>query len=526
MKRQTKAYFDKEARDKLFAGMETAYKSVASTLGSRGRNAAYRRWGQPLITNDGVSILRQIFPEDETERMGSDLIREAAERTNETAGDGTTTATILAYHLIKEGQAMLDSNPDLSAMQLRRELETSLEKAISILSDKATFIKDDTELLKIAKISSENDEIAQLVATSVKEAGDTGRVVVEESQGLKIEKDKIQGMEIEGGYISPYFVTNPEKMEAILDGAYVLVSDKTFVINKEILPLAEEIMKAGGSKLVIVAKDIQSEALDNMIYNNQKMQGKFVMIGVKAPRNADFLEDLAIFCGRKSAITDGKSIRSVGISDCTRVRKVIASKDKCLFMKGDREDTEQSYFNVRVNDIQTLIKDAKGGDKIVLEDRLARITSSVVVIKVGANSDSEIPYLRMKIEDAVFAVKAAIKEGYVAGGGITLASVGEEVESALKTRGSTLFHLACLQPIVTLILNSGAEVDWKQVNAIDGFDTDSGKYVKNIKEMGIIDPVLVEKEALRNSVNLAAMFLTVATVITDLPQIEPPVQQA
>jgi chaperonin GroEL len=517
MLKRTKTLFGAEARQKLFIGMETVYKAVASTLGSRGRNAVYRRWENPLITNDGVSIARQILPEDDVERMGADLIKEAAERTNENAGDGTTTATILAYSLIKYGQDFLDAHSEYSPMQLRNELDHSLKDALKLLSERAVLIKDDAELLKIAKISSENEDIAKLVALSVREAGETGRVVVEESQGIRIEKEKIEGMEIEGGYMSPYFVTNPERQESVLDNAYVLVSDKTFSVNKDILPLCEELFKAGGTGLVIVGKDIQGEALANMVMNNSRMKGRFLAIGVKAPRKVDFLEDLAVFCGRKEAVTGERSVRGLSMNDCVRVRKVVASKDKTLFVKGDRTDTEKSYHNVRVEELKTVLREAKGDEKRHTEDRLARITGSVVVIKVGAESDAEIPYLRMKIEDAVFAVKAAIAEGYVAGGGITLRDIGRQIHNTVGNGGSEVLMKACDMPSALLVTNSGAVVDNTKFNQHDGFDTDSGEYKKDLVGRGIIDPVLVEKQGLQNSVHLAGMFLTIATVITDIP---------
>lgn len=520
--RTTKVYFDKDARERIFKGMEVAYKAVSVTAGSRGRNVVYDRWGAPIMSNDGISILREIFLEELSARQGVFLIRGAAERTNEDSGDGTTTATILAYHLIKEGTKILDKSSlfgkKISGMQLRREMEEALDEAINLLNDRAIKATTEEELFKIAKISSENDEIAKMVSRCVQIAGETGRVVVEESQLLKTEEEKIAGMEIEGGYISPYFVTNPEKQEAVLENPYVLVTDKTFVVNKEIMPLLEEIYKNGGTSVVIVAKDIQGEALTNIVLNNTRLKGKFACIGVKAPRNFDFLEDLAVFTGKKDAISGTRSVKAPTMADLRIVRKVVASKDKCLFVKDERNEQEKAVYEERVDSIRKLLSEAKGEEKKILEDRLARITSSVVVIKVGGNTDSEIPYLRMKMEDAVSAVRAAMKEGYVPGGGVTLFDIGNKVYKKLGTKGALVLKNACQKPAEILAENSGVKLDKSKVGCNWGFNTDTCDYVNNMIVSGIIDPVLVEKNALINATKLAALFLTVGTDIVKVPE--------
>lgn len=513
---KTKVIFGKEARDKLLSGMETVFKAVSVTLGSRGRNAALTKWERPLIINDGVSIARKIRLEDPGENMGADYIKEVAERTNEEAGDGTTTATILAYSLVNEGFKMLKDNQELSPMTLRKQLDKALEVSLKKLSDRAIQVKDDEELVKIASISSESEEVARLVTKAFKEAGETGRVVVEESQSLKTDVEKIGGMEIEGGYISPYFVTNPDRQEAVLENPYVLITDKTFVFQNDILPLMEEINKNGSRNLVLVCKDAQAEALGCMVGN--KLQGKFNVVAVKAPRDKEMLKDLANLCGKQEAWSDENTLKKPSIGNCVRIHKIIATKEKTLFVKGDRSDTEKSIYNVRVESLKELLKNASPDEKYRFEDRLARITGSVVLIKVGASSSTEISYMRLKIEDAVNAVKSAVKEGYVTGGGITLASVTRETLEQLKNPGAELLYKAGCMPVITLIESSGVAVDIDRITSTDGFNTDTGKYEKNIIERGIIDPVLVEKRALTNAVSLAGMIITLHSLIIDIPE--------
>ena len=513
---RTQIFFGEEARKKLLDGMEKVFKAVSPTLGSHGRNAALTRWGRPLIINDGVTIARKIVLEDGGENMGADFIKEVAERTNEEAGDGTSTSVILSYCLVTEGFKILKANPELSPLKLRKELEAALELALKKLSDRAIPIKDDAELVKVAKISSDNDTIAELVTTAYKSAGETGRVVVEESQGLKTVVESIQGMEVEGGFVSPYFVTNPEKGEAVLDNPFVLVTDKTFVLQNDVLALMEELKKNGYSSLVIVCKDAQAEALACMVGN--KLKGIFNVVVVKAPHDKEMLKDLANLCGKEEAWSDENTMKKPGQHNCSRIQKVVATKDKTLFIKGDRNDTEKSIYNVRVETLKQLIKDSMHEDKLRYEDRLARLTGAVVLIKVGAASSTEIVYERLKIEDAVNAVKSAMKEGYVTGGGITLSDVTMEVEAELKTGGATLLAIASEYPIKTLISNSGGKYEASKINATDGFNTDTGKYETNLMEKGIIDPVLVEKRALTNAVSLAGLILTLETLVVDLPE--------
>ncbi len=507
-------FFEDEAQEKLFAGISKVYKAISVTLGSRGKNAVYKKWAMPMITNDGVSIARAIRLADEAEKMGADLIKEAAERTNDEAGDGTTTATILTYHLIDEGKKILKTSPDITPMQLRKELDEALEEASKELSDRAIKVVSDDDLLKIAQISSENANVAKIVAEAVKEAGENGRVVVEDSQGLTIEKLNINGMEIEGGFISPYSINVPDKGVAILENPYVLVSDRVFNLGNEIFPLIKEAKDQGVTNIIVVCQDAQNEALLTMLMNREK---GINVIPVKAPRDKDFLEDLANFCGKASAIGTGKYVKTVSFGDLIQVKKVIAYKDKTLFMKTDRNDLEEAHYTQKVDSLKELITYASNDDKPKLQDRLARITGSVVVIKTGAQTHTEMGYIRLKVEDAVNAVKAAVDEGYVAGGGITLKDVGEKVNAKLGTKGSEVLAKACSKPIEILLKNAGVVYDPSKITDKNGFDTDSGQYVEDMIGRGIIDPVKVSKKALHNAISLAGMFLTISTLIVELP---------
>lgn len=515
---KTKILWGEEARQKLLAGMEAIYKSVAPTLGSHGRNAALTRWQRPLIINDGVTIARKIVLEDMGENMGADFIKEVAERTNEEAGDGTSTSIILAYTLVSYGFELLQKKPEISPLKLRKELEVALELALKKLDARAIPIKDDAELIKIAKISSDDQITAELVTSAFKQAGDTGKVYVQETQGLKTKIEKIPGMEIEGGFISPYFVNRPDKSECVLENPYVLVTDKTFVSQDDILPLLEEIKRSGSLNAVIVCKDAQAEALACMVGNMVK--GKMNVLAVKAPRDKETLKDLANFCGKQEAWTDENSMSKAKAHNCSLIQKIIATREKTTFVKGDRSDTEQSIYNVRTDALKGMIIESTGEEKINAEDRLARITGSVVLISVGAASSTEIVYERLKIEDAVNALKSAMKEGYVTGGGLTLRDITIEVANELKeTDGSLILGRAAQMPLLVLLNNAGIEnPDLEKINATDGFNTNTGHYEKNLMEKGIIDPVLVEKRALTNAVSLAGLILTTETLIIDIPE--------
>ena len=508
----SKLLFGEEARKKLLEGMSIAYEATSTTLGSRGQNAVFRRWGLPVITNDGVTILRHVNLEDGFQAMGADLLKQASEKTNEEAGDGTTTSSILSYNLIMKGLDILKENKELHPMRLKKEMDEALKLALDKLSEKATKIKNDKELLEIANISVENPEVAKLVAEAVKESGETGRVIIEESNGVIIEKEKIEGMEIGSGFISPYMVTHPDKMECILNSPSVLITDKTFSLNKDLFPWLDEFVRGGKTDLLLICKNLEVEALQTVIAN--RMNGKINLVAIKSPEDKDVMEDIAAITNAV-ALTEDKGMKNILIGHFGKARKVIVTKDKCLIIK-DKDVLNSENYNKRVSDIMSLIKDLKDKEKDTAEERLAKLTSSIVVVKVGAQTEAERTYLKLKIDDAVNAVKAAVQEGYVAGAGVTLFKVCEDVLNELKTFGADVLYKAGRCPIECLIENSGGVLDESKISYTDGFDTDSGKYVKDLISKGIIDPVKVTKSALKNAVSLASMFLTIHTVFVEI----------
>lgn len=513
---QRKVSFDKEAKAKLFKGVDTVGKMVALTLGSKGRNVVYRPIeltamggsGWPKVTNDGVSIAREIFLEDEAESMGADIIKQVCEKTNFEVGDGTSTSAILTHKLIEVG--MKSDYPN----QLRHELDKALSESIKLLEKKAIKVTSEEELLKVAKISSEDDTIAKLVTAAIVDAGETGKVFVEESGGLETTSEKANGFTFGEGFLAPFMINNPKKFEAVYNNVHVLLTDKKFVFNKEILPIFNDLANDGIRELIIVCQDVYSEALAT-IYQNI-IQARFHCVVVKMPRDKQVFEDLADFTGANLISQDGNLKFSK--AHLAVVQKVVVTKDSCTFIKGERTDIEKSHYNAKVDSLQDQLKTSKGEEKNKATDRLSRLTLSSVVIKAGAATTTEMKYLKDKIDDAVCAVKAAKAEGYVTGGGLTLRFVCREVNEKLKTEGSELLSVAADMPVQVLIANAGGEYDPSKINEMDGFDTDSGKYIKNLIEKGIIDPVSVTKSALTNSVSTAGIFLTIGGLIEDAPK--------
>jgi len=515
---QNQVYFE-DAREKLFKGIETVAKAVEVTLGSKGRNVIYvpidktimgeEAW--PKITNDGVSIAQQIFPEDKMERMGADIIKQTCNKTNYEVGDGTTSSAIWTYEIINEGMKIKDVDP----MSIRRELDKAKDEVIKLLDKKAIKITDDKELLKVARISSEDETIAELVSRAVIDSGETGKVFVEESAAGETTSEKNEGFTFDQGYISPMLITHPGKFEAIFNDVHVLITSKKFILNKEIFPILKEISQNEIAQCVIICEDMASEALATVIQN--KLKDKFIAGVVKMPRDRDVFEDLGEFTGCTLETPDSNS--KFSMTHLARVRKVVITKDKITIIKGDRTDNEKSRYSARIEAINNDLKEYKGESKEKLKDRLSRFTSSSVVIKVGAATEAEMKYRRDKIDDAVAAVTAAKAEGYITGGGLTLRAICKEVDEKLKTTGSGILARAASRPVEILIKNAGVEYDASKINETDGFDTDSGKYTKNLIEKGIIDPVLVAKAVLTNAVSTAGLFLTLGAAIKDLKSV-------
>lgn len=488
---KTQVLFGQEAKDKLFAGVEKVFKAVGSTLGPKGRNAVFSKWNQPLVTNDGVSIARRINLEDPFEAMGADLIKQASEKTNEDAGDGTTTACVLAYHLINNGRE--NQNP----VKLRHELEEATRAVGKELDAMTVKVTTDEELLDIACISLEDSSAARFVVDAVKQSGANGRVVVEEWSGTTVEKEDILGMELEGGYVTPLMATK-DNGDAELQDCLVLVTDRVLSLNRDIVPIAEAAVKAGKTEMFIICKKLEAEALQTFVMN--KVKGKFVAIVVALERDKNILEDIASLVGGV-AITAEKGIKDIPASYFGHASKVIVNQKKTLIVNTERGEYAEKAYQDRVLGLQQQLKE--NAEDLSLKDRLARLTGSIVLIRVGAPTLAERSYLKLKIDDAVGATAGAIESGYVQGGGVSLMTAAERVDQALGTDGSKLLAAACFIPYQTLLLSS---------------ELKETEYLTYLSEAHVIDPAKVEKSALANAVSLASIFLTIDTVIVDVSE--------
>lgn len=511
-----------DAREALKNGVDAIYYAVAPTLGARGRNVVYRKYGRPEITNDGVSIARRIDLKDPFESIGADLMKEAAENTNGDAGDGTTTSTVLARKIISAGMRSIDngSNP----MMLRRDIENATEAVLAELDKVAIQITNDDELLNIATISVESKEIAQIVTDAVKKVGKDGIVLVEESSGTSIEKEEVEGMRFEQGYTSPYMVSNMDKMEAVLtDNAFdipVLVTDKSFNLNNDLFPIVEGLHKSGIDKMLIIAEEISGELLASLIRN--RLKNTFHAVVVKRPYNADMLEDIATLVGA-TAITAEKGIVKVLPEHLGKARKIIVKKDSTTIIDGGGDSAK---LKERIDSLRTQVEETEETYiKEKLKERLAKLTGGVAIIRVGASTETEMKYLKLKIDDAVNATKAALEDGIILGGGIALFHIGKNLN--METEGHAIVSLACIEPLNQILLNSGktreeidaitTEISEKKGNI--GYDAYTDE-VCDLIEHGVIDPVKVTKSALKNASSLASMLLTTEVVIADDPEKE------
>lgn len=508
-----KVLFGKEARDSMFSGIETVYNAVSSTLGASGRNVAYHQWGKPKITNDGVTIARQIDPVDPFEKMGAEFIKEAAEKTNSQAGDGTTTATTLAYHIIKNGLKEIENGAN--PMQLRREMEAALPKILERLKESSVPVDTDEALINVATVSAESREIGELIAKAVKEAGKDGIVSVEESNGLTITTEKVEGMQFAQGFVSPYMVTNTQKMESILTDCPVLVTDKTYTLEKDLMPLLNGLMEKGVNRILIIAEEVSGTLLQFLVLN--KLKGVFTAVVVKKPYDNETLEDIATLTGAQ-AITKDKGIVNLSVEHLGHANKVIVTADTTTIIGGSGS---KEKIDARAEDLRQQIATSDFDfEKEKMQERLAKMIGGVHVIHVGASTETEMKYLKLKIDDAVNATRAAVEEGIVAGGGSALFHLTTQVEST--TKGESVLFSAMQQPLKKIVENCGVEFTslsgmWTTVS---GFNALTLKQEPDMIAVGIIDPAKVERCALTNAVSLAATFLTTDTAIAELPEKE------
>ncbi|HEX8994369.1 MAG TPA: chaperonin GroEL, partial [Candidatus Paceibacterota bacterium] len=527
--------FNEQARRALRSGIDKAANAVKVTLGPRGRNVALDRgYGSPTITNDGVSIAKEISLADRFENMGAEIVKEVATKTNDIAGDGTTTSVVLIQALVSEG--MKHTEAGLSAMGVRAGIEKAAAEAVDVLRASATKIKSDDEIKQVATISAESEEIGEIIADTIKEVGKDGVVTVEESQSLGIEKEVVEGMEFDRGYVSAYMVTNVERMEAEMKDAFIFITDKKISSIQEFLPVLEKVAQMGKKELVIVAEDVDGEALSTLVLN--KLRGTFSVLAVKAPgygdRKKEMLADIATMVGGTVVSEDvGLKFEDVTLEMFGRAQKVVATKDSTVIVGGRGGKKE---IDARIAAIRAQIKNTTSKfDKEKLEERLAKLSGGVAVIRVGAATETEMKYLKLKIEDAVNATKAAIEEGIVAGGGTALVKAAAKLEATLaknrnsmnvETRvGYDVVLTALEMPLRQIAQNAGVDAGVvvekvKNGKANAGYDALNNIVIDDMIAKGIVDPVKVTRTGLERAASAAAILLTTEVAVAEEPKEE------
>ncbi|GMQ95152.1 MAG: chaperonin GroEL [Patescibacteria group bacterium] len=529
--------FNEKARAALKAGVDKVADATKITLGPRGRNVILDKgYGAPTITNDGVTIAKDISLSDKFENMGAEIVKEVASKTNDKAGDGTTTAVVLTQAIVREGMKQIAMGA--GAMGVRLGIEKAAEEVVGALRAIAKPIKSKDEIRQVAAISAESDEMGKIIAETIDKVGKDGVVTVEESQSFGIESEVVEGMEFDKGYVSPYMITNTERMESEYTDVPILITDKKISALNDILPLLEELAKTGKKNLVIIADDVEGEALATFVVN--KLRGAFNVLAVKAPgygdRKNEMLGDIAVTVGGKVVSEElGVKLESADTSMLGSARKVIATKDNTIIVggKGKKEDVEERIASLKAQVGQTESK----FDLEKLEERIAKLSGGVAVIKVGAATEIEMKYLKLKIEDAVNATKAAIEEGIVAGGGAALVKVTQGVadkevtspipsfEKEFKT-GFDILLSALSAPLAQIAINAGRgdgsiiveKVKESEGNA--GYDALKDEIVSDMFTQGIIDPVKVTRSTVQYAASAAAVLLTTEVAITDEPKEE------
>jgi chaperonin GroEL len=520
--------FDEEARRGLERGMNVLADAVKVTLGPKGRNVVLeKKWGAPTITNDGVSIAKEIELEDPWEKIGAELVKEVAKKTDDVAGDGTTTATVLAQALVREGlrNVAAGANP----MSLKKGIEAATEAVSNQLLEMAQDVETKEQIAATASISAADTQIGEMIAEAMDKVGKEGVITVEESNTFGLELELTEGMRFDKGYISPYFVTDPERMEAELEDPYILLVNSKISNVKDLLPLLEKVMKSG-KPLAIIGEDVEGEALATLLVN--KIRGTFKSVAVKAPgfgdRRKAMLQDMAILTGGQVISEEvGLKLENTGLELLGRARKVVVTKDETTIVEG-AGDAEQ--IQGRVNQIRAEIEKSDSDyDREKLQERLAKLAGGVAVIKAGAATEVELKERKHRIEDAVRNAKAAVEEGIVPGGGVALLQAGQVVFDTLELEGdeatgANIVKVALEAPLKQIAINAGLEggVVAEKVRNLpvgEGLDAATGVY-KNLVEAGIIDPAKVTRSALQNAASIAGLFLTTEAVIADKPEKE------
>ncbi|CAH0170821.1 chaperonin GroEL [Peribacillus simplex] len=517
--------FSEEARRSMLRGVDALADAVKVTLGPKGRNVVLeKKFGSPLITNDGVTIAKEIELEDAFENMGAKLVAEVASKTNDVAGDGTTTATVLAQAMIREGlkNVTAGANP----MGIRKGIEKAVNTAIAELKAISQPVENKESIAQVAAISSADEEVGQLIAEAMERVGNDGVITIEESKGFTTELDVVEGMQFDRGYASPYMVTDSDKMEAVLENPYILITDKKITNIQEILPVLEQVVQQG-KPLLLIAEDVEGEALATLVVN--KLRGTFNAVAVKAPgfgdRRKAMLEDIAALTGGE-VITEeiGLDLKSATIDSLGRASKVVVTKENTTIVEGAGNTAQ---IQARVNQIRVQLEETTSEfDREKLQERLAKLAGGVAVIKVGAATETELKERKLRIEDALNSTRAAVEEGIVAGGGTALLNVYNKIaeiqaEGDVAT-GVKIVLRAIEEPVRQIAHNAGLEgsviVERLKGEAVGtGFNAATGQWV-NMIESGIVDPTKVTRSALQNAGSVAAMFLTTEAVVADKPE--------
>ena len=526
--------FSEEARRSLKKGLDILAESVGTTLGPKGRNVALdKKWGAPTITHDGVTVAKEIELEDPYENMGAQLLKEAATKTNDVAGDGTTTATVLAQAIVNEGlkNVAAGANP----MLLKHGIEAAAEAAVKAIKASAREVKTHDDIANVGAISAADPEIGKLIADVMDRVGKDGVITVEESKGLEFETEYVEGMKFDRGFISPYFITNPETGEAVVEDAYILIYDKKISAARDIVPVLERMVQAGRRNLVVIAEDVEGEALATLVLN--KLRGVMNVNAVKAPafgdRRKEMLRDIAILTGGQ-VITEemGRKLETTQLSDLGQARRVVSDKDNTTIIEGKGSEAE---IKGRIEQIKAQIETTTSDyDREKLQERMAKLSGGVAIIRVGAATEVEMKEKKHRVEDALSATRAAVQEGIVAGGGVTLINAIpalDEVKMELpdEQTGVSIVRHALEAPLRGIVENAGvdgavviAEILRRQKETGDkaiAYDVMRNEYV-NMFERGIIDPCKVTRSAVENAASIAAMILTTEALVSDIP--EPP----
>jgi chaperonin GroEL len=528
--------FTEEARRKLKNGMDVVANAVGTTLGPKGRNVAIdRKFGSPTVTHDGVSVAKEIELEDPFENMGAQLLKEAAQKTNDIAGDGTTTSTILAHAIVNEGLKALAAG--YNAMMLKRGIEKATDEIVAALRKSAVSINTKEEIASVATNSAADVEIGDLIARVMDKVGKDGVITVEESKTMQFEEDYVEGMQFDRGYLSAYFVTDAEHMESVIADAYILINEKKISAAQDIVPILEKLVQIGKRELVIIAEDIDGEALATLVLN--KLRGMLNVLAVKAPgfgdRRKAMLEDIAKLTGGTVISEEtGRKLETATLADLGRAEKVVSDKDNTTIIggKGDADVIKGRIDQIRVE----IDKSTSDYDKEKLQERLAKLSGGVAIIRVGAATETELKEKKHRVEDALSAARAAVEEGIVAGGEISLINAASALDSIKMDSedaqmGVKIVRNALEAPIRKLSANAGQDgsviIDAVRREAAAkknkniGYNVLTGEYTDMIKA-GVIDPVKVVRGALENAASIASMILTTDVLITDVPEKEKP----